>query len=696
MQIDLTSTPEDLIAQDLAAVEKDLLDHDHASNTTSAAKPPPDAQEIAAAIESYTAAPSSSSPLTRKRLRNLRVEAPLTPRYPAESTSEGGSSTKKAKKVHFDASLLQDFRTESSELTSDFARQQLDDLQDNVARGAESVEQQLQNEQLIEIDTTMRIKVPKLDAVQIQPPWVFHSGTNANETQLQSQQSMLHKIIKDPLKNVRKWSGVAKIERSLQWAPFASYLAKVDMVEQFDDGSLERYFADMDLADGADDVDVHALIAKDDGMGLLASHDSDDEEVEPVITAEDDIVDPMLEEDPPTRELPTVVPPSGKSDILEVLRAKQRDLARTANTQPTGPGTNETFTSALTTGANTNLLQSDGIAQFMQLRGKSMGMQRSDANPVTDSNIITKPPVAQNQTPAAVMVAEAETPSGQVGSPVTIPIPNPPDEQHATIPIIVSSAAMASRQLIRRIQAVLPNIELYERDATVASGPQHGGNVHREADFTISASTGVMSTTLQKLKQKPLPGQMSVSGLRDVIASTAILYERLVVLVSEGNNMGMEEGAVVRTLDQLDCDALADLTTWAQSLDSDIQVSYVPGGEQELAGWLAATFSHLGAANGKTPLLQDETMWERWLRVAGMNAYAAQAVLVQLKLPDDDLHNAIAPSTQKRFGLAAFVSMTVEERVERFASTLGGQRVLRRISEAIEGGWSAKCDRLKS
>jgi hypothetical protein len=341
-------------------------------------------------------------------------------------------------------------------------------------------------------------------------------------------------------------------------------------------------------------------------------------------------------------------------------------------------------------------LQSDGIAQFMQLRGKSMGMQRSDANPVTDSNIITKPPVAQNQTPAAVMVAEAETPSGQVGSPVTIPIPNPPDEQHATIPIIVSSAAMASRQLIRRIQAVLPNIELYERDATVASGPQHGGKVHREADFTISASTGVMSTTLQKLKQKPLPGQMSVSGLRDVIASTAILYERLVVLVSEGNNMGMEEGAVVRTLDQLDCDALADLTTWAQSLDSDIQVSYVPGGEQELAGWLAATFSHLGAANGKTPLLQDETMWERWLRVAGMNAYAAQAVLVQLKLPDDDLHNAIAPSTQKRFGLAAFVSMTVEERVERFASTLGGQRVLRRISEAIEGGWSAKCDRLKS
>jgi hypothetical protein len=683
MQIDLTSTPEDLIAQDLAAVEKDLLDHDHASTTTSAANPPLDTQEIAAAIESYTAAHSSSSPLARKRLRNLRVEAPLTPQYPAESTSDGGSSTKKAKKVYFDASLLPDVQPESSELTSDFAKQQWDDLQDTVARAVESVQRQLQNEQLVEIDTTMRVKVPKLDAVQIQPPWVSHSAT-ANETQLQSQQPMLHNIGKDLLTDVRKWNGVTKIERSLQWAPFASYLAKVDMVEQFDDGSLERYFAEMNLADGADDVDVHALVAKNDGMGLLLNHDSDDEEVEPVITEEDDIVDPVPEKIQPTRELPTMVPPSCKADILEVLRAKQRDLARPADTQPTGPGANETVNSALTTGANTNLLQSDGVAQFMQLRGKMTSMKRADANPTSNSKSITAPP--------AVMMPQIETPSGPLAS---VPIPDLPGEQHATIPIIVSSAAMANRQLIRRIRTTLPNVELYERDATIASGPQHIGATHREADFTISPSTGVMSTTLQKLKQKPLPGQMSVSGIRDVIASTAIHYERLVVLVSEGNNMSIEEGTVVRTLDQLDCDALADLITWAHSLDSDIQVSYVPGGEQELVGWLAATFSHLGCANGKTQLLQDETMWERWLRVAGMNAYAAQAVLVQLKLSDDDLHGTMVASTHERFGLAAFVSMTVEERVERFASTLGGQRVLRRVSESIEGGWSVKSNRLK-
>jgi hypothetical protein len=225
---------------------------------------------------------------------------------------------------------------------------------------------------------------------------------------------------------------------------------------------------------------------------------------------------------------------------------------------------------------------------------------------------------------------------------------------------------------------------------------QHSSRAHIEADFTISASTGVVTTTLQKLKQRPLPGQVSTSGIRDTIASTAIRYERLLVLVSEGNSIPTEEGAIPRTLDQLDCEALVDLTTWAHSLDSDVQISYIPGGEQELASWLVAAFTQHGSIGGSMRLLQDETMWERWLRVAGMNAYAAQAVLVQLKVPDLDLHGIGPTEMQKRFGVAAFVSMTDEERVERFGAVMGGERVLRRVSEAIDGGWTAKQGQLRA
>jgi len=694
MQIDLTSTPEDLIAKDAAAVEMELLDHAEAATTTTPAdKPSFDTQEVAAAIEAYTAVPSSSSPLTRKRLRNLRVEAPLTPQYHTGSTSEEEPASKKAKKVQFDldvTSLLPEPQLDSSETPFGLAQQQMDDLQDIVKRGAESVQQELQNEQLIEIDTTMRVKVPNLQAVQLQPPWGTFPSYENDETRVQSRQKMLHDTSKELLQDVRKWGGVAKIERSLPWAPFAAYLAKVDLVEQFDDGSLERYLTDLCLDDGTSDIDVHAMVARNSESNILPGHESDDDEVEPIVAEEEGVVGETPVASEPTQETPMNAPPSVKSSLLEVLQAKQRDLARSTEARPRKAVIEPSATSRPDSGGNTVLMQNDGIAQFMQLRGKQTDLQAINEKAKSTINNTATPPAAQNQAPAAVMVAEAEAHRSQARSHMTIPVPETLTKSNAAIPIMVSSTMMANRQLLRRIQTALPFLEIYERDAAIPATTQHSSRSHIEADITVSASTGIVTTTLQKLKQKPLPGQMSTSGIRDTIASTAIRYERLFVLVSEGNSIPTEDGAVPRTLDRLDCEALVDLTTWAHSLDSDVQISYVPGGEQELASWLVAAFTQHGSIDGSMRLLQDETMWERWLRVAGLNAYAAQMVLVQLKIPDADSHEIGTPGVQKRFGVAAFVSMKAEERVERFGAVLGGERVLRRVSEAIDGVWTAK------
>lgn len=683
MQIDLTSTPEDLIARDAAAIEKELVALDQAAITTPAERPLPSMQEVAAAIESYTAPPSSSSPLARKRIRNLRLETPLTPQYYSESSSESAPTAKKAKKVQFDlklASLLPEPRTESSESLPEFAKQQLDELQKRVIREAESVNAQLRNEQLIEIDTTMRVRVPSLVAVQIQPPWDVSTEDP-------------HCIDKDLLKDICKWSGVAKVERSLQWAPFASYLAKVDMVEQFDDGSLDRYLSGMELADDAAEVDAFALIARNDRSSLMSGHDSD-EEIEPFITEDDLSVNDALEdvpsEVPKTAQEPPGVSTNAKPFLLEVLRKKQQDLDKPAGMQSTGPDTNTTVPPRETRTTDTNIMQSGNLVQFMQLRGKTTKTQHDVASISNKPNLDALRPATQNNAPAAVMVPRVETPCVPKSSPKPIPLPNILNKRHDTIPIIVSSAFMSRRSLVRQIQAVVPNVDLCERDAQITAESQQGREIPKEADFTISPSTGVVITTLQKLKQKPLPGQASKSALRNIIASVTTRYEHLIVLVSEGNNVPVQEGAVIRVLDQLDCQALSDLIGWANTIVSDVQISYVPGGENEIAGWLAATMSHRGVADGSMRLLQDETMWERWLRIAGMNAYAAQAVLVQLKLPDADrLGEAARP---KRFGLAAFVSMTADERVERFASTLGGDKVLRRVSEVIDGGWASKSE----
>lgn len=691
MQIDMTSTPEDLIAKDAAAIEKELFDCAEAT-TIPADKPSFYTQEVAAAIEAYTTVPSSSSPLARKRLRNLRVEAPLTPQYHVRSTSEEEPTSKKAKTVQFDldvTSLLPDLQLNSSDTPSGLARQQLDDLQDVVKRGAESVQQKLQNEQLIEIDTTMRVKVPNLEAVQIRPPWDSCLSSESEETHGHPRLTMLHDTSKELLQDVRKWGGVAKIERSLPWAPFAAYLAKVDLVEQFDDGSLERYLTELRIDDGASDVDVHAMIARSSGSSILPGHESDDEEVEPVVVEEEGIDDERPGVNGPTQEISVGTPPIANSSLLDVLQAKQRGLASSTAAHYQKAAL-EPSAASRSNWVGSTMMQNDGIAQFMQLRGKTTGVQGANVKASTMASNNTAQSAAQNQAPAAVMVPEAEAHRSQARSPVTIPIPEIMIESNAAIPIIVSSTTMANRQLIRQIHTTLPNLEICERDAVIPATVQQSGRARMEADFTISASTGILTTTLQKLKQRPLPGQMSTSSIRDTIASTAIRYERLLVLVSEGNSTPTEEGAVPRTLDQLDCEALVDLTTWVHSVDSDVQISYVPGGEQELASWLAAAFIQHGSIDGSMRLLQDETMWERWLRVAGLNAYAAQAVLVQLKVPDLDAQGSGSMEVQNRCGAAAFVSMTAEERVERFGAVLGGGRVLRRVSEAIDGGWTAK------
>jgi hypothetical protein len=691
MQIDLTSTPEDLIAKDAATVEMELLNH-AVSATSPTDKPSFDTQEVAAAIEEYTAVPSSSSPLARKRLRNLRVEAPLTPQYHTGSMSEDEPTSKKAKKVQFDldvTSLLPDLQLDSSDTPSGLAQQQMDDLQDMVKRGAESVQQELHNEELIEIDTTMRVKVPNLEAVRIPSLWDLCMSSDSGETRMQSWQTMLQGITKGLLGDVRKWGGVAKIERSLPWAPFAAYLAKVDMVEQFDDGSLERYLTEMRLDDDMSDVDVHAMIARSSESSVLPGHESDDEEVEPIVTEEDEVVDEAPNVSKPAQDTPTDALPSVKPGLLDMLQAKQRDLARPTDLHSQKTAHEPSAASRFNFGGSTILMQNDGIAQFMQLRGKT-GAQNANGKASNMVNSNPAQPAAQNQAPAAVMVAEAEAPRSQARPPMTIPVPEILVQNNAAIPIIVSSTTMANRQLIRQIHTTLPNVEIYERDAVIPATIQHSSRAHLEADFTISASTGIVTTTLQKLKQKPLPGQRSTSGIRDIIATTAIRYERLLVLVSEGNSIPTEDGAVPRTLDQLDCEALTDLTVWSHSLDSDVQISYVPGGEQELASWLVAAFAQHGSLDSSMRLLQDETMWERWLRVAGLNAYAAQAVLVQLKIPDLGSQSTSPTEIHKRYGVAPFVSMTHEERVERFGAMLGGDRVLRRVNEAIDGGWSAK------
>jgi hypothetical protein len=727
MQIEFASTPEDLIARDAAAAEKDILDGQQATGVTPPDRPEFTAQEISAAIDSYTATASSSSPLARKRVRGLHLEPPLTPHDRLESASDDeGSSAKRVKKVHFDsgvAALIPDLHIEGSDTLSGIAEQQDVELQDIILRDAESVRLQLQNEQLVEIDTTLRVSVPQLEPVRPQPPWDPYRNSEADRTTSQTRQNTLRNFSKELLKDTRKWSGVSKLERILLWAPLPHHLGKIDLHEQFDgDASPEEFLIDMGFDDGTGDIDVQPMVVRH----LRCHERDDDDEVEPAVFEDDDLDGDIEEEERQVPEHAPTVPLGIDQDLLSSERQSNLDHAtKYVDRLISVPSAISVTATSRTSAATANLMQGDGLAHFMQLRGKAPRISKPVGEELGTGTAVpsTLPAPKSNLAPAAVMVAQVDNRQGKAPETAPLNIPMPEIKKlaaHHKIPIAVSSAFLAgNRRLMRLLQTTLPNIDFCERESALTLLQNNSGQTE-EADLTISPSTGVIVTTLQKLKQKPLPGQQPslTGGLRSRIVSTAPRYELLIILVKENSSNPSQpedpttsSASTANPLDNHDCAALSDLTAWtitALSPGPEIQVLYIPGGDPEAANWLAAAISHnyhrggLGAAidaavgaahnndhddDDEFCLMRDETMWERWLRAAGLNAFAAQVVLRGLRMRNLCPVGSAEGSVGPRFGLQAFVAMTLEQWIETFGGLLGGERVLRGVGAGLDRGW---------
>jgi hypothetical protein len=180
-------------------------------------------------------------------------------------------------------------------------------------------------------------------------------------------------------------------------------------------------------------------------------------------------------------------------------------------------------------------------------------------------------------------------------------IPNNPPIRYF---IFSSTLLQSQRSLIRLIGRSYSAANYIERDfSSTPTAP--------EADILLCASTGLVLTTLQKIKQRALPGQgTKISGLFERLASLSVRYERIVLLVSEGS----AASDVTRVLDYRDCEALAEFMGYASSLKVDVQVTFVPSGEEELAKWVVGYMLQYGMQDAQgegVHLLQDETMVRR-------------------------------------------------------------------------------------
>ncbi|KAI1733612.1 hypothetical protein F4680DRAFT_454769 [Xylaria scruposa] len=247
-----------------------------------------------------------------------------------------------------------------------------------------------------------------------------------------------------------------------------------------------------------------------------------------------------------------------------------------------------------------------------------------------------------------------------------------------------------SRKLFFGLEELYPEATIIERDfdrwnavagdsvlsSTLAS------SLAAEADVIVSPTTGIIVTTLLKAIQKPPPGHRGQSPIRERISCVALRYERLIVFVSEASTVD----ETVRDLTPPEAIAYAEFVGFTIGLDSKVEAFYVGGGEDTLLKWLVSSaIRHAPeATQSQEHLIQDETQWEVFLRRAGFNAYAAQAILGRLKL---DERNANGESECSKPSLAAFIMMTDSERLQRFRDLMGGESVLDRVNKTLATKW---------
>jgi hypothetical protein len=529
-------------------------------------------------------------------------------------------------------------------------------------------ERSIEQEQLQEVDTTLRVPVPIMDFSLPVAPWnAIHQDPKAKDQDLYkkalSEMKSLHF-------SEHNWPVSGKLERELKWTAIPAALGRIETREHIsDDGVLDEYLTQPDR------VDVETLTWKPDGLRILDELAELDEELtEGTFPEEKDIEslvkkrkfeleyinDELLQKNLNPKALKTGNPNEG-------AEAQSRD-----------PGIPFASFSAL-----------NSLNSYMAVRNGQIVRPKLTA----DKYFQTERPVANTNSPKQVANSDSRATIAD-----NQPMPSPAIiVPTIAVPFVISTSFLSNRKLARQIQRLFPCAEFIERDFNLYLDPQQRpapklkacsttqSTMADEADIALSPCTGLIWTTLQKIKQRSLPGRVARSIVQERISKVAPRYERLLVLVNEDRQAGDSLEVVAdgnSQVDERDCEALAELTSFCLTLQSDVHVTFVAGGIDDLANWIVAMMVKHGVTDPDLKPIQDETLWEVFLRRAGMNASAAQAILGSLKADDQDEEGGALP-----FGLTAFIKMSLEERFARFEPLLGGRKLLERVSRALDAHW---------
>ncbi|KAK1543964.1 hypothetical protein CPAR01_04597 [Colletotrichum paranaense] len=548
-----------------------------------------------------------------------------------------------------------------------------------LAEKADTLARKLEQEQVEVIDAIARMQPPVLDFRA--PTLDWEGATRGPEEMFLWVRCQNSEQFASP-----PWPRNRQEQKELRWIPFPSSLGLVEVGESVgDDKVLQRLLEgrrSTRLPTSADHVrQIHTLKA------ILP--DDDDEEI------------PL----PNDGDQAHSSSPSTREDLMQLIRKRKQEQAakddhidqvsptvsvkHRRTTTTTQSKSTRSLGQSLLLGVDETNAAGNLLANYMDLRGaKRVTSTFEPLFPITKRK--------DAQAPMSVVGQVSSKPKAQK-APVDAPVPS---IEHTNSPsrIIISTAL--PRGIISALQANLSGIDLVDRDFSRHNkrvwSPRSVETVVKpsplsyEADIIPSPTTGIIITTILKVRQKPLPGsQTQLSQLRGRVARVAPLYEQLTILVSEDNPLAEHIGP----LSAADAASYASFVAFACSLSNSsgctIDVVYVAGGQKTLAHWTCGLVStHLKKASHDVQqvIMSEETEWEVFLRRAGFNMYAAQVALAVVKggypVVNVDSDGGDGNNDQD-WTLVRFLRMSPSERANVLKGFLGGGSLVDRVSARL-------------
>ncbi|KAH7395083.1 hypothetical protein DE146DRAFT_615958 [Phaeosphaeria sp. MPI-PUGE-AT-0046c] len=714
----------DPVRAELSALEKQIMGADSLQRSSS----------DDSMLLDWTHAPKLSPPLNeqtsailKRRAEDLKVEGPLTPPF------FSGSPMKKLKSVTFSEGLHQTIpdATWKNVLSDDGDESEpdFDELFKDLEPYATEARRKVETERLAGADTIARVDPPALEFTLPVAPWNEYSQTTTenygiDRTELDAQMGFLRRLKREDIKDATSWHGGSSLERSLKWNIFMAQVSKIEVDEQLHGEDEAK-----SMLAGAASGEVAASstqIWKPEGLRIL---DLDDEEDEIELAEVEEYRDVeilvrkrklILEEESPSVPSKRAMVASQLHSVFPSVQVDKREYGLSSLEAPISsrcavvgshPESNQRPSASQPTSLQVpaegrNVLMFGGFSattalhKFMETRGKDIqALHQNTANAGRSAHGVQSqilPERSKSMSVKQTSITREQSSREQAAvngmhpriSASRILLPALP-RNLAPCSFIISSIFLQRRHLLRLL-------EQYQQAELIYRDYERPHLSIDEADILLSPSTGLILTTLQQTKQRPLPGQPDRSPLKERMSKLQKRYERLIVMISEALSPEMEEQGSSRPEDARDKESLTLLHNFAGTLEGEVLVKYVPGGDQALARFIVGEMAAYGLPYGSQDIgdikpVAVETTWEVFLRHVGINPFAAQVIVASLKESFDvklpGVSNSGIPHTVTVAGLSAFLLMGEEMRVKYFQTLMGGSRVLRNVSRVLDQEW---------